>query len=205
MEKLKTAFEQLENVNSAAGLSGITIAVGFLVGMLYCFLGYRLHRFTIALTGFILAGFFSAILAGLISSENLTAILISAIMGGLTGAFALLFAYKVGIFVIGVLGGGLACTVFLAEVAPEWHPWIYICLGLLGGIFALFIERPSVIIATSVIGASIILRCLLIALSKVDIQYSNHTLTVAIAWSVLVLMGTVMQFRSFKKKKSLKP
>lgn len=122
-------------------------------GLLYCFLGYRLFRMVLALTGFLAAGGVAAVLAGWVSQGNVIAMVIAGILGGLCGAFALSFLYRVGVFFLGFLGVLLAAYTILQGIETPWRPWIVVCAAVAGGLLALWIERPVMTMATAVIGA----------------------------------------------------
>ncbi len=133
-----------------AGLSwGVLLAAG----LLYCFLGYRLFRLVLGLTGFLVAGGVAAGLAGWASQGNVVAMAVAGVLGGLCGAVALSFLYRVGVFFVGFLGVLLVAYTVLQGIETPWRPWIVVGLAVLGGLLALWIERPVMTMATAVIGA----------------------------------------------------
>ena len=78
------------------------------VGFLYCFLGYRLTKLILGLTGFLLAGSAAAVIVGFLSYGHLIGMGVALCVGGLCGAMALFFLYRTGIFCLGMLGAAVA-------------------------------------------------------------------------------------------------
>src|SRR6266511_4304770 len=74
-------------------------------GALACFAGYRLFRLVLGIYGLI---FGAAIASSMMGPNNTTAIIVAAIVGGIAGALILMFAYFVG---IALVGAGLGATV----------------------------------------------------------------------------------------------
>src|SRR5262249_14808450 len=73
-----------------------------LAGAVACFAGYRLFRVILAIYGFILGAMLASSLMGI---TNTSGMIVAALVGGLTGALLLTFAYYVA---IGILGAGMA-------------------------------------------------------------------------------------------------
>lgn len=123
------------------------------VGTLYCFLGYRTLRFVIGLTGFLLAGSVAGGTALWLSDGHVLATLISFVAGGICGAFALYFLYRTGVFLVGMLGAGLVANNIFENTGETWVPLAVMGLAAVGGLIALIMEKPVMLIATSVLGA----------------------------------------------------
>ena len=75
-----------------------------LAGALACFAGYRLFRYVLALFGFILGAMIASSMMGI---SNTAGMVIAALVGGLAGAAILLFAYFIGIALVGAGVGAL--------------------------------------------------------------------------------------------------
>jgi hypothetical protein len=73
-------------------------------GALSCFAGYKLFKITLAIYGFIIGAMITSSMMG---SSNTTGMIVSAIVGGLAGAAILVFAYFVGIALVGAGLGAL--------------------------------------------------------------------------------------------------
>jgi len=94
--------------------------------------------------------------AALLAPEYSTALLVAAAIGGVAGAAVLVWAYYVGIFLVGAAGGlvlgGLAALWLdgAAEVAA------YLGLAVVGGVLAIKLQRPMMGVSTALLGAAAI-------------------------------------------------
>ena len=203
MEQL-FAFPDIAWPNPDAGFAAI-----FIIGMLYCFLGCRILRFLIGLTGFVLAGGAAVALASYLGSGNIYLMIAAGLLGGLAGALALFFVYKVGVFVIAMIGAAVIAHAMIGERSEAWIPIAILGLGFLGGMLGLLIERPVMMLATAVLGSCMMTYGLAIILLRprlVDaegpIQLTNlqHGLILG-AWGILAALGLWIQMRSYSNKK----
>lgn len=140
-----------------AELSGeqarIAMAAAIAVGVLYCFLGYRLFKLVLVLTGFVLAGSVAGALTGFLSHGKLVYMAAAACLGGVAGAFALSFLYKAGVFCVGVLAGVLVADALIGARPETWVTSAVVGAAVFGGLAALAFERPMMTVATAAIGA----------------------------------------------------
>jgi len=182
------------------------VAIGIAVGTLYCFLGYRVLRFVIGMTGFILAGSFAAVLVGLITHGKLLFMLLAGVGGGIAGAFALFFLYKTGVFFLGLLGGAVAAGMILAGRPEDWASSVIVGAAILGGLSALLFERLIVTFATSIIGAWITVHGVAIfvlaggspnALRGSLRDEQTQTILLAV-WAVVAAAGVATQYATHK-------
>ena len=91
----------------------VYVAAGVIVGLIQCFLGYRIFRIVLGLTGFLMAAGFAGTMGFSLTGNEIMA-LIFGILGGLIGAGLMVAIYFVGLFLIGAFLGG----VLGAAVAP---------------------------------------------------------------------------------------
>src|SRR4029078_8300000 len=85
--------------------AGVLLVIG---GALSCFAGYRLFKIVLGIYGFILG----AILASaVVAASNTVGMIAAAVVGGVVGALALMFAYFVGIALVGAGLGALIAHV----------------------------------------------------------------------------------------------
>ncbi len=192
----------------ASGADQATMIAVVAASFLYCFAGYRLLKFMIGLTGFVLAGTVAAVFAAWLSDGHAVVVPVVGIIGGICGAMALFFIYRAGIFCVGSLGGGLIANNLLAGLDLSWAPWAMIGVAILAGAFAVFIQRPVVILATAVIGAWGIVGCLAFFVVNYGLGedlwdpsrfFENRTVLLTI-WALIALIGAVAQFTLGKKK-----
>src|SRR5262245_17140595 len=92
-----------------------------LAGALACFAGYRLFRYVLALFGFILGAMLASSVIGI---SNTVGMVVAALGGGLAGAAVLLFAYFVGIALVGAGIGALIVHFGWAFVGRGDPPWL---------------------------------------------------------------------------------
>ncbi len=177
------------------------VAMAVSVGTLYCFLGYRTAKFVIGMTGFLIAGAVASILVGILTEGHLVSVGVGALIGGLSGAMALFFLYRTGVFLLGLLGATLAAYNVLAERPETWIPFAILGLGVLGGLISLLIERPVVTLATAAIGAWLVVSGVAYFLlgSTFLGDYgktleSNEATVLLVAWCVLACLGVFAQF-----------
>jgi hypothetical protein len=192
-----------------AQLNGL-MAGAVAIGTLYCFLGYRTLKFVIALTGFALAGSVAAAIALWLTRGNQTAALICLCLGGISGAYALFFLYKVGIFLMGLLGAWpVADHVFHGGGADDFGPLIVLGVCLVGGLMAMILEKPMMIFATAVLGAWMLSVCGVyfyaqgtdpIEPFRAALRDENQRLWVLAGWIVLTIIGLLSQFATNKGK-----
>src|SRR6478672_3408644 len=77
-------------------------------GALSCFAGYRLFKIVLGVYGFI----FGAMLASsMMGTSNTTGMIVAAVAGGIAGALLLMFAYFIGIALVGAGLGALLAHV----------------------------------------------------------------------------------------------
>lgn len=189
------------------------LAVMAAVGVLYCFVGYRLFKLVLALTGFTIAGLVAAGLTGWLTEGNVLGMAIALAVGGLCGAFALLFLYKVGVFLLGIAGALPLAFYALHGRDETWAPWAIIGIVLVAGILALLIERPVMTLATATLGAWFITFAG--ALSMLGTGYETQLDDPAQAawiqwsiigtWTLLTLLGSAIQFKGLRKKNKAPP
>jgi hypothetical protein len=182
-------------------------------GALSCLAGYRLFRVVLGLYGFILGAMFASSMMGI---TNTIGMLAAAIVGGLLGAAILVFAYFIGIALVGAGLGALVAHVVWPHVSAGDPPaMLVIVLAIVGAIAAMFLQRYVIIVATAFAGAwTIIVGALAIAGSRGAAHAASsgdvwvlYPLTpapgqgwVPIAWIALGVIGTAVQLGITGKK-----
>ncbi|MBI4559978.1 MAG: DUF4203 domain-containing protein [Candidatus Hydrogenedentes bacterium] len=200
--------DQLSSLPPSSVQAGVAISIA--AGTLYCFFGYRLLKFVIGFTGFLLAGASGAFLGQSLSHGHVVVTLAAAIIGGCAGAFALLFLYKVGIFFIGVFAALLGALVAFGGRTEDWIPWAIVGTAVVGGLIALIMERPIIMLATAAIGAWMLVTGIayfvigptLITNFEDLIQLGNERFVVIVSWAVLTAAGTLNQLAMYRRRPS---
>lgn len=182
-------------------------------GALSCFAGYRLFKITLAIYGFIFGAMFASSTMG---ASNTTGMILAAIAGGLVGALILVFAYFIGIALVGAGLGALVAHVGWAYVRPGDPPAVAIVvLAVLGAIGAMLLQRYVIVVATAFGGAwTLILGALAIAdrgaerASRVGDVWILYPTSVGpgrgwvpVAWILLGIVGTTVQLGITGKKR----
>ena len=192
---------------TAQQINGL-IASAVAIGTLYCFLGYRTLRFVLGLTGFLMAGGVAATLVNWISQGNQLSALIALFIGGMCGAFALYFLYKTGVFLLGLMGTALIAHNVLSAQPDTWIPVAVIGLAVFGGLIALLLERPVILLATAALGAWMVVSGVTYfivgsgepgGLTEV-LESEEQRMIVIASWAVLAVAGALSQIATTKKK-----
>jgi hypothetical protein len=176
-------------------------------GALACFAGYRLFRTVLAIYGFL---FGAAFASSMMAATNTTGMIIAALVGGVVGALVLVFAYFVGIAVVGAGLGAMIAHVGWSYVRPGDPPLVGLAiLAVLGAVAAMILQRYVIIVATAFGGAwTVVVGGFAVAgerglvkksavASDVWILYPTSPAPgnrwIPIAWVALGLLGTVVQ------------
>jgi len=183
-------------------------------GALACFAGYRMFRIVLGVYGFILGAMIGSSMMGV---SNGLGMVIAGIAGGLAGALILVFAYFIGIALIGAGLGALVANVVWNLFQTGDVPW-QLALGaaVIGAITAMVLQRYVIIVSTAFSGAWTLLvgainvvgdRTIPQSVSAADawifypISPAPGERWVSIAWIALGLVGTGIQLAITSRKK----
>ncbi len=205
MEALSTL--RIETLSRQHELIGLLVL--FAAGSAYCFLGYRIFRVVLGLTGFLLAGLTAAALAGWISYGHVMSMAIAGVLGGLCGAVALFFLYRAGVFFVGFLGGLIIAFHVLQGSSESWVIWAILGAGLAGGVMALGLEPLVMTVATAVIGAwlCMVSGFFLLMETPYGEPLSKPENTAVLSWGLLIIwgvmacIGILVQYRTGKSSR----
>jgi hypothetical protein len=189
--------------------AGLLLVIG---GALSCFAGYRLFKIVLGIYGFILGAMLAS---SMVAASNTVGMIAAALAGGLVGALALMFAYFVGIALVGAGLGALVAHVGWSYVGRggDPPPLAVILLALVGSLGAMLLQRYVIIVATAFGGAwTMIVGGLTVgdrgaraASADVWILYPMSPAPgrswVPIAWIGLGLLGTAVQLAITGRKK----
>jgi hypothetical protein len=190
-------------------------AVLVLGGALACAAGYRLFRIVLAIYGFILGAMLASSMA---PASAALGMIVAAVVGGIVGSVVLMFAYFVG---IALVGAGLGA--FVAHFTAQFFgpgdppPLVLIALAAIGAVAAMLLQRYVIIVGTAFGGAWTVLVGVLAlagdhraakaaAAGDVWILYPMNPAPgqrwLLIAWAVLGLIGTGVQLGVTARKRS---
>jgi hypothetical protein len=175
-------------------------------GALTCLAGYRLFRVVLGIYGFILGAMFASSMMGI---TNTAGMLMAAVIGGVLGAAILVFAYFVGIALVGAGLGALVAHVVWPQAGTGDPPaTLVVVLAIAGAVAAMFLQRYVIVVATAFAGAwTVIVGALAIAASRGAAHVASsgdvwilYPLTpapgqrwVPVAWIALGVIGTGVQ------------
>jgi hypothetical protein len=191
--------------------AAVLIGVG---GVLACFAGYRLFRIVLAVYGFILGAMIASSVMGV---SNTAGMLVAALLGGLVGAIVLVFAYFVGIAIVGAGSAALVAHLAWHQIYAHDPPALAIVIAsVVGGLAAMVLQRYVIVVATAVGGAWTMIVGVLAAVSArvaeapatnatVWILYPLHPASgerwVSVAWAALSLFGIAVQLGVTARRK----
>jgi uncharacterized protein DUF4203 len=184
-------------------------------GALSCFAGYRLFKIVLGIYGFVLGAMLASSTMGV---TNTTGMIVASLVGGVCGALLLMFAYFIGIALVGAGLGALVAHVAWSSVGKGGDPpaVAVVVLSILGSICAMFLQRYVIVVATAFGGAwTVIVGGLAVSgdrraaraasAGNVWILYPTSPAPgqrwVPVAWIVLGLIGTVVQLGLSRRRK----
>ena len=174
-------------------------------GVISCFFGYRLFRTVLAIFGFVLGGMLASSVFGV---SNTTMMLVAWVLGGLAGAFILIFAYFLGVALAGAAIGAALANVMFSIGNRDPRALIVILFSITGAIAAMYLQRYFIIVFTAfggawtmIVGAMALVgdRTALKAAASGDVwvAYPLNPAPgqrwVPIVWIVLSLIGAAVQ------------
>jgi hypothetical protein len=120
-------------------------------GALACFAGYRLFRIVLGIYGFFLGAMLASSVVGVSNAVGMVA---AALVGGLVGALVLVFAYFIGIALVGAGLGVLVAHVAWGQVSAADPPALPIVFAsVVGAIAAMVLQRYVIVVGTAFAGA----------------------------------------------------
>ncbi len=173
-------------------------------GLLSCFAGYRLFRVVLGVFGFILGALLAS---SVIGADQRLWMIAAAIAGGLVGALVFVFAYFLGVALLGAGIGALVAHAIWASLGRDPHLFIVILFAIAGALGAMALQRYVIIGATGFAGAwTAIVGALAVAggttaeAARPDV-WVPYVLNpapgqrwVVVAWLLLGITGVAVQF-----------
>jgi hypothetical protein len=175
-------------------------------GVIACVAGYRLFRTVLAVYGFVLGAMLASSVMGI---TNTLGMVVAALIGGLVGSLILVFAWFVGVALVGAGLGALVAHLVWTQIGTSDPPPVaVIVVSVVGAIIAMVLQRYVIIIGTAFGGAWTIIVGVINALAvrggarppATDAVWILYPLApapgqrwVPVLWIVLGLFGTVVQ------------
>lgn len=116
-------------------------------GVIACFAGHRLFRIVLALYGFIFGAMIASSVMGM---SNTAGMLLAAVLGGLAGSLVMMFAWFVGVAVVGAGLAALVAHLVWRQLGTGDPPAAaIIVVSVAGAIGAMILQRYVVIVGTA--------------------------------------------------------
>ncbi|HKT80175.1 MAG TPA: DUF4203 domain-containing protein [Vicinamibacterales bacterium] len=183
-------------------------------GTLACFAGYRLFRLVLGIYGFILGAMIGS---SMMASSNAMGMIVAGLVGGVAGALILVFAYFIGIALVGAGIGALIANVAWTQVRVGEVPWqLAVGAAVVGAFTAMLLQRYVIIVGTAFSGSwTLIVGALTAAGDRALARAASATEAwvfypispapgqrwVSFAWVAVGLIGTGVQLTLTSKKK----
>lgn len=191
------------------------LAIGLVVifiGALSCFFGYRIFKIILAIWGFILGAIGGALLGAIFGMGQTVYMVLGGLLGGIIGAVLLVVVYFIGIFILGALAGFLLAYILGMSFNLPTHPAILLVTSVLGGILAIIFQKFMIIFSTALAGAWSMVLGIFILTGWIPFQElflrpklifgaGGILYITLLAWIILAIAGTVIQFTLTGKKK----
>lgn len=186
----------------AQGVQAAIIIGSAILGLLYCFFGYRSVRLITAIVGFLL-GFVGGTAASV--HLNLTSPLdiVVPVLAGVVVALLNFFLYKLGVFVaVFFVTMSVTASLLLTYVKLEENVALIIGLaaGLVFAILAVIFVKPVIIIMTAFMGGLLFADQIFEYLVQVRWDSQMETLARLGTGAGLGLIGMIFQFVTTRKK-----
>jgi hypothetical protein len=198
------------NINAWAGQMTAPLAVA--VGILICFLGYRLLKVTLAVVGLI-AGAAGGWAVGLsLAPGNNGIALVCAIIGGVICAVLCIWLFFLGIFLLGASAGAIVATALFHAAGNQPQPILVLLLAIVFGVIALVMQKFMIIVSTAFIGSYLItagIVHLLTGAKDVSALWFDHLqpgsagilgYVALVFWLVVGLAGGSFQYRGRRRR-----
>ncbi|MDO4620529.1 MAG: DUF4203 domain-containing protein [Lachnospiraceae bacterium] len=183
-------------------LTGVIIGTAIL-GLIYCFFGYKVIRGLAALIGFAAGASIGLVVVSVYSFEFPVSLIIP-IAAGLVLALIAFFLYKLGVFAA-VFAAAFSVTISLLQsyirLDDEIAALIALAAALVCAILSVIFLRPVVIILTALIGGMMFADELFEYLIQIRWDAQMEMLIRLGAGIVLGLIGMIFQFVTTRNRK----
>lgn len=174
------------------------------MGSLICFFGYTLVYVIIGLCGFFVVALSSLLSFGIFLISYTPIVIFVSFILGLLGVVIAVLSFKLGIFILGVLGGYVIGLILLPVIN---NPLLLFLMGLVGGLLSLVMEKPVIISATAAIGSLVIVWSIvrLIELWGIititpEFEPSYIQMLCTLAWFGFTALGCAFQYKNLRVK-----
>jgi len=182
-------------------------------GVINCFWGYRIFKLLLSLWGF-----FTGCSLGIMVAENFQLLfpwnIIIGVVLGIIAIFIVRMLFQAGMFLLGAVFGYTVAMAILYNwyTLPQIPVIIISCL--VGGIAAVILQKPILVVATSFAGSWLAVSSGITLISGQPFgslppssqQATGEMLMVTLGWIVLGTVGMLMQLKGKRRRRlKLKP
>ena len=167
MQQAQTGCWKGYAMNDIAWAGQLAAPTALAAGLLTCFLGYRLLKVTLGITGFIIGMAGGWALGMSLAPDSNVIALICALVAGVIGAGLCVWLFFLGIFLLGASAGAIAGAALFSVAASQTQPILLFLLAILFGLFALVLQKFMIIVSTAFGGSYLVTAGILHLLSGV--------------------------------------
>lgn len=185
-------------------LLGVFIG-GAILGLLECFLGYKIFRLCLIIAGFVFGSGIgtSAYLATNPAGYGDSWFYFWGALAGVLLAIAAFGFYRFGVFLISFsavlsFASSIYFIIFQTTVVNGLAFFILLVLAILGGIAGLKLQRPAIILFCAFSGGTLATQCIF-AMFGYNTLVGGGSVLVLIISSILAVLGALVQFRITRK------
>lgn len=183
-------------------------AMGFGAGLALLLFGWRIYRVALVSVGVLAGGAIGTAIAVALRvwfHLNLPAVVLAIPIGVLLGLVTLKLE-KIGAFLAGGACGAL--PILMTFSTADYGNGLYLAAGLaflLGGLLAVLLWRPMIILSLAVLGAALIGQCALLSsdlIGRFDLRRlaAQYPYVWAAAMGILAMLGCLFQMRLIEEK-----
>lgn len=166
----------------------IEALIAILLGLLFCFGGYKVQKFLITVVWFLI-GFQVVKLIGPIFISNSDTLLIIELVGGFILASVGFKLEKLALFVTVAYLTFITVSPYITGFEKEINLIVQGVVSLIAGGLSILFIKPILIVATGISGAGVIYQAL-----PVIVNLDNQILLIAAI--VIAVLGILVQFKS---------
>jgi hypothetical protein len=203
------------NVNAWIGEIGAPLVVA--LGLLTCFLGYRLLKVTLGIMGFIAGAGAGWAVASSLVPGNSGVSLVGAVIGSVLGAVLYVWLFYLGIFLLGASAGAILAAVFFNAAGNQPTPIPLFAVAIGFGLLSLAMRKFMIITSTAFTGSYLVVAGLFhlrLGLQNHSPLWFNHAQShsagnwgyvALVFWGILALAGVSFQNRANRTKAPVAP
>lgn len=198
-------------MNANAWVGEISAPLAVAMGLLICFLGYRLLKFTLGIMGLVAGASVGWVVGLSLAPGNSGVALLCAAIGALLGAILYVWVFYLGIFLLGASAGTIVAAALFNTVGNSLQPIPVLAIALAFGVLALLARKFMIMVCTAFSGSYLVvagLFHLVAGLQGHSPLWLNHAqgssgvwnYAALLCWLLLALAGFTFQHRAHRTR-----